>query len=72
MGIIWGCAVTKAGASYTLLGAAIVFLITTSKIAALVGGERKPLRDWYSAFSVPGYVGVPAWKAHEVLVDSHC
>jgi predicted MFS family arabinose efflux permease len=26
-GVIWGCAATKAGASYTLLGAAILFLV---------------------------------------------
>jgi hypothetical protein len=34
-GVIWGCAATKAGASYTLLGAAILFLISLSLAAPL-------------------------------------
>jgi predicted MFS family arabinose efflux permease len=34
-GVIWGCAATNAGASYTLLGAAILFLISLSLAAPL-------------------------------------
>jgi hypothetical protein len=34
-GVIWGCAASNAGASYTLLGAAILFLISLSLAAPL-------------------------------------
>jgi len=34
-GVIWGCAATKAGVSYTLLGAAILFLISLGLAAPL-------------------------------------
>ena len=34
-GVIWGCAATKAGASYTLLGAAFLFLISLRLAAPL-------------------------------------
>ena len=34
-GVIWGCAATKAGAGYTLLGAALLFLISLALAAPL-------------------------------------